>query len=108
MRAMARRLGWNVTSAAEFAADFVPEYGKHDIQAEAPPQAAELLRVGASSAASSTSWRSKIATDRLKEIERLNKVDLVVFRKALSRFNERFGEVCHLPYEPSGPALRSK
>jgi len=96
MRAIAGRLGWDTKAVEEFAAGSTPEYGRHEIDAKVLKDRVE----------SGLSWRRSLSRDKVEEIERLNKVDLTVFRKALKRFTERFGEACSLPYEPFGPVLR--
>uniref|UniRef100_A0A7S1W0U2 Sulfotransferase domain-containing protein n=1 Tax=Alexandrium catenella TaxID=2925 RepID=A0A7S1W0U2_ALECA len=95
MRAVARQLGWDARAVEDFTAASTPEYGKHAIDMSAPAKS-----VG-------SSWRRNLSRQKIFEIERLNKVDLMVFRKALSRFTERFGEACNLPYEPFGPVMRA-
>lgn len=96
MRAFARKLGWDAEAFEEFAAASTPGYGRHEIDVGAPTR---NLDEGAS-------WRRNMSREKIKEIERLNKVDFMVFRRALKRFEERFGEACSLPYEPFGPVMR--
>mmetsp|Transcript_86874 Transcript_86874/g.270093 ORF Transcript_86874/g.270093 Transcript_86874/m.270093 type:complete len:334 (-) Transcript_86874:7-1008(-) len=95
MRAIARQLGWDTKAVEEFALSSTPEYGKHEIDA-----ATFHSRVNAG-----VSFRRTLSRDKIKDIEVMNKVDMLVFRKALKRFVERFGEACSLPYEPFGPVV---
>uniref|UniRef100_A0A7S2GF34 Sulfotransferase domain-containing protein n=1 Tax=Alexandrium andersonii TaxID=327968 RepID=A0A7S2GF34_9DINO len=96
MRAIARQLGWDANAVGEFTVASTPEYGKHSIDLSATAQ----------STAMGASFRQNLPREKIDEIERLNKVDLMLFRKALKRFTERFGEACSLMYEPLGPVMR--
>lgn len=81
MRAIARQLGWNVADVESFASASTPSYGKHEISADTTP---------------TRSWRSTLSKQKVRDIENMNKVDMEVFKAAVKRFNQRFGETCSL------------